>query len=78
VPRPAIRSPGGGSPAARHKLWSPDTFLILVAHPRGYTLRHNSNLVIANWRVEVERRIGNEQRNGPEKGIQEETGEDTS
>lgn len=39
--------------AADRELYSPDTFLIFVEHPRSYTLRHNSNRVIADWLQEL-------------------------
>lgn len=37
--------------AADLQLDSPDTDLVFVRHPRDYTLRHNSNRVIADWLV---------------------------
>jgi hypothetical protein len=39
--------------AAERELYSPDTFLLFVEHPKEYTLRNNSNRAIAEWLEEL-------------------------
>ena len=39
--------------AAEREHHSPDTFLLFVEHPKAYTLRNNSNRVIAEWLEEL-------------------------
>jgi hypothetical protein len=39
--------------AAERELYSPDTFLLFVEHPKAYTLRNNSNRAIAEWLEEL-------------------------